>query len=252
MEIKEVEKLLSVSRSNIRYYEKEGLINPERKENNYRNYSEEDVAELKKILSLRKLGFSVEEISLMQKGEISLSQVALENISRLENEIKNLQGALTITKTLTTENESFATLNQDRLWNDITTAEEKGEKFADICKDYAMYEAGIFDGVWKNVFFHDFKKSRKKYGIPIAICILLVICIVRGIANTMLWGGSFWDGALYPFIIFAVCSVILFPIYILNKKGTKLSKAISSVLITLIPVLVVLYLLLLFINSLFS
>ena len=31
MEIKEVEKLLSVSRSNIRYYEKEGLINPERK-----------------------------------------------------------------------------------------------------------------------------------------------------------------------------------------------------------------------------
>ena len=68
MEIKEVEKLLSVSRSNIRFYEKVGLLNPARKENNYRNYNEEDIDALKKILVLRKLGFSVEEISEMQKG----------------------------------------------------------------------------------------------------------------------------------------------------------------------------------------
>ena len=48
MDIKEVEKRLSVSRANIRFYEKEGLISPQRKENNYRNYSEEDIAKLKK------------------------------------------------------------------------------------------------------------------------------------------------------------------------------------------------------------
>ena len=152
MEIKEVEKLLSVSRSNIRYYKKEGLINPERKENNYRDYSESDVATLKKILILRKLGFTVDEISSMQKGEISLSQVAIENILRLEKEINDLKGALTMTKNLSNENPTFETLDQERLWNDISTAEEKGQKFADICKDCLEYEGEIFDNVWKNVF----------------------------------------------------------------------------------------------------
>jgi len=89
MKIKELEEMLSVSRSNIRFYEKEGLLNPIRKENNYRNYSEQDITELKKILILRKLGFSVEEISAMQKGELSLPDAASQNIDRLEMEITN-------------------------------------------------------------------------------------------------------------------------------------------------------------------
>lgn len=136
MKIKEVENLLSVSRSNIRFYEKEGLLNPERKANNYREYSEEDIAVLKKILVLRKLGFSVEEISLMQKGELSLAEASYENISRLEKEIASLEGALKITKSLSTENTSFETLDQERLWNDIVQSENNGQRFVDICKDY--------------------------------------------------------------------------------------------------------------------
>lgn len=103
MKIKEVENLLSVSRSNIRFYEKEGLLSPEREKNNYRDYSEQDVITLKKILALRKLGFTVEEISSMQKGELSLTDAIYENISRLEKEITSLQGALEITKALSAE-----------------------------------------------------------------------------------------------------------------------------------------------------
>ena len=62
MKINEVEDLLNTPRANIRYYEKEGLINISRKENGYRNYSEEDIQRLKKIIILRKLGVSVEQI----------------------------------------------------------------------------------------------------------------------------------------------------------------------------------------------
>lgn len=254
MEIKEVEKLLSVSRSNIRYYEKEGLINPERKENNYRDYSESDVATLKKILILRKLGFTVDEISSMQKGEISLSQVATENILRLEKEINDLKGALNMTKNLSEENPSFETLDQERLWNDISTAEEKGQKFADICKDCLEYESEIFDNVWKNVFFHNFKKSRKNYGLPIAIAILVVICIVRGISSATLWNGSFLQGALYPIIIFAVASIILVPIFIISKKSPKAGAIISKILMTICLAIIAFFLLalvFLFIKSLF-
>ena len=42
MEIKEVETLLHVSRSSIRFYEKAGLLHPQRRDNKYRNYSSEE------------------------------------------------------------------------------------------------------------------------------------------------------------------------------------------------------------------
>ena len=48
MKIRQAEQLTGISGSNIRFYEKEGLIKPERGENNYREYSEEDVELLKK------------------------------------------------------------------------------------------------------------------------------------------------------------------------------------------------------------
>ena len=43
MTIKEVEILLDIPRATIRFYEKEGLVEPIREENGYRAYSEEDV-----------------------------------------------------------------------------------------------------------------------------------------------------------------------------------------------------------------
>ena len=49
MTIKETEKSTGLSRSNIRFYEKEGLIAPARTEGNgYRDYSEADIENIKK------------------------------------------------------------------------------------------------------------------------------------------------------------------------------------------------------------
>ena len=47
MTIKEVEQHLEVPRATVRFYEKEGLTNPQRGENGYREYSEEDVTRLR-------------------------------------------------------------------------------------------------------------------------------------------------------------------------------------------------------------
>ena len=49
MTIKEVEELSNMTRANIRFYEKEGLITPQRDSNGYRNYTEQDVDILKRI-----------------------------------------------------------------------------------------------------------------------------------------------------------------------------------------------------------
>ena len=41
--IREVEKLSGMTRADIRFYEAEGLLAPERHGNGYRNYSEDDL-----------------------------------------------------------------------------------------------------------------------------------------------------------------------------------------------------------------
>ena len=62
MTIKEVEKKLNITRANIRFYEKEGLLQPKRCDNEYRDYSEDDLKRLEKILLFRKCNISIENI----------------------------------------------------------------------------------------------------------------------------------------------------------------------------------------------
>ena len=49
MKIKQVEELVGITSKNIRFYEEQGLLTPERAENGYREYHEENIKTLKKI-----------------------------------------------------------------------------------------------------------------------------------------------------------------------------------------------------------
>ena len=53
MKINEVEQLVGVTKRNIRFYEKEGLLSPGRTDNGYRDYGDADVEALRKIKLLR-------------------------------------------------------------------------------------------------------------------------------------------------------------------------------------------------------
>lgn len=234
MDIREVEKLLSVSRANIRFYEKQGLINPQRKENNYRDYSNEDVLSLKKVIVLRKLGFPIKEITDMKNGDLSLSVAITDNIKRLEETIDELKGALEIVQQIEKEEVTFESLDQDTYWNKINAEEQNGKEFTEIWKDYLMFELDSFDFMWKWAFFHDFKASRQKHGVVIACGILLLICIVRGIGGKFIWHKSFWQVFLYPFAVAIVGTIIVLPLYILSKKVPKIASAIASIMFYII------------------
>ncbi|MFO3717801.1 MerR family transcriptional regulator [Anaerococcus sp. ENR1011] len=58
----EIQEKTGLTRKAIEYYEDKGLINPQRLENGYRNYSEKDLDLLNKISMYRKLGLSIGEI----------------------------------------------------------------------------------------------------------------------------------------------------------------------------------------------
>ena len=72
MTIKELETSLGMTRANIRFYEQEGFLTPERGANNYRIYSEEDVETLRKIKLLRQLGLPLDTIKPVSYTHLTL------------------------------------------------------------------------------------------------------------------------------------------------------------------------------------
>ena len=85
-------------------------------------------------------------------------------------------------------------------------------------KNYLTFESEQFDNMWKWTFFHDFKESRKKHGVIGAICILFLLCVIRGLSKKFIWQGSFWEGFLYPFVLFFAIFIISTILYVLMKK----------------------------------
>lgn len=94
MTIREVEEQTGLARSNVRFYEKEKLIFPSRNQNNgYRDYSGEDVDNIRKIAYLRTLGISIEDIRGIIAGEHSLYDVVDRQSKALDGQFAELKQA---------------------------------------------------------------------------------------------------------------------------------------------------------------
>ena len=79
LRINEAEKLVGVTKRNIRYYETEGLLSPGRETGNgYRDYTQADVDALRRIKLLRKLDLPLEEIG---SGEELAMQSPIHDLS---------------------------------------------------------------------------------------------------------------------------------------------------------------------------
>ncbi len=132
MKVNELEKSLNISRANIRFYEKEGLLKPVRKENNYRDYSEEEVALLKKIVIYRKLGISIGDIKSIFDGALSLDSAINQNINSINNEIAELTIAAKFCDEILKKNVTNETFDTEYYWNEISNLEISGNKFNDF------------------------------------------------------------------------------------------------------------------------
>jgi len=113
MTIKEVEQKTGLGRSNIRFYEKEKLINPSKNSSNgYKDYSQEDVNKIKKVAYLRTLGISVESIRSVISNEISLYEVVKCQSVKLEEQITELKNSKKMCdKMLQSDTLNFEVLN---------------------------------------------------------------------------------------------------------------------------------------------
>lgn len=94
MTIKEVEHLTGMPRASIRFYEAEGLFQPQREKNGYRIYTQEHVDALLRIRLLRTLDVSVEELRELASGRIALPDCLRKHMAQLEEaQVKSVRSA---------------------------------------------------------------------------------------------------------------------------------------------------------------
>lgn len=162
MKIYQVEELVGITKKNIRFYEDQKLLCPKRNpQNDYREYSLEDVRQLEKIKLLRKLSVPIEEIRLIEVGKLSLTQSMNQQIERIEKEEQSAQVMKELCARLRDETADLKTLNASFYLSEMEKMENQGTKFVDIQKE-------------------DINRRKKSGAVTAAgvFCLILIICFI--------------------------------------------------------------------------
>lgn len=125
-------KLANVTERTIRYYDKIGLLKPSFvMENGYRQYTQSDLLKLQKILSLKHLGFSLEEIFPMILKEQNLKESFTMQVDLLNSQILYLQGIRDSMENL------LRNVDENNInWNQIISLIQMSNIDTDVVKQY--------------------------------------------------------------------------------------------------------------------
>ena len=166
MKINEVEALVGVTRRNIRFYEKEGLLTPTRNsQNGYRDYGEVEVAELKRIKLLRKLGVPLDEIRRLQNENATVADGMRRHLISLEREQKNLEQSMVFCQRMKDQEVKLSDLDAEIWLKEMESMERAGTTF-------------------QNKQRGDFKVKRY---VPATVASVVMILLMAGVIALMLW-----------------------------------------------------------------
>ena len=245
MKINEVEKELNIPKATIRFYEKENLLQPKRNDNSYREYSEEDIELLKKIVVLRKIGISIEDVKLLLSSGFNLQDVLFKNMESLNKQIEEIEGALKMCELMQKRQECIDTFDVNYYWEAIHTEELKGNKFFEIINDVIDFE--------KKVIGDEFglldDNGNFKYSLTKSIIIAFCLCVCCGILWFIMDGEieALIEGFLFPFVCILISSVLGLPVYFVEKKNKKVADFIKKLGMALGVVFLVVIIILMFV-----
>lgn len=116
MKIGEAAKLTGLGIETIRFYEREGLIKPEKLSSGYRTYTDDLILKMKFIIQAKSLGFSLKEtkelLSLHANTKSKCSSVrkkAQSKVNEIEQKLDQLKSMRTVLKKLIKTCESEGT-----------------------------------------------------------------------------------------------------------------------------------------------
>lgn len=166
MKINEVESAVGVTRRNIRFYEKEGLLSPGRNsQNGYREYGAAEVETLKRIKLLRKLGVPLDEIRRMQAGEGTVADGIRRHLITLEREQQDLEQAVQLCQRLKEAQVRLSALDAGLWLEEMEEMEQKGTTF-------------------QNKQRGDVRVRRY---VPPALAAVVMILLMAGVIALMVW-----------------------------------------------------------------
>ena len=225
MTIKDVEKKLNISRANIRFYEKEGLLKPKRNnDNEYRDYSDDDINRLEKILLFRKCNVSIENIRLIFNGEKSIDEVFKEQVLVIENEVKQLEGAKVLCEKLAQEKSSVDKIDTDKYFNMMKNEEDKGNRFYNIAEDYVLATEKLYQSIIENKKFKGGDKMKRSVRIGVYVVSFILTVLVFGLFDYIFNKSIDWEYAIIFTAIVTSADLIFVKRYIENKSGKKFTK----------------------------
>lgn len=176
MRISEAAELAGLKVSNVRFYERKGLLTPAREaDSKYRDYSQEDVQRMKQILLYRKMGVSIDTIYLLLNGKAEMKDILLRQKQELEMQMENLQGAIELCGMVLQEEQ----LNEEKLnhyLNYVHREEDKGMHFAEaaeLIEDITEFTiSGVFH--WDSLIIRIFRRPWLAGVISVSFWILCI------------------------------------------------------------------------------
>ena len=187
MKIKFVEELVGITRKNIRFYEEQGLINPRRAENGYREYEEADVHRLMQVKLLRKLGVPIEDIRRVFDGKTSLCDCLEHHQDELERQKEGLTKMQTVSDQIIASRVSLENLATESYLDQIEQMEKEGMDFMDVGKK-------------------DIRKE-KRLGAIIAGILMILLMLVP--AAAIIWATKVEQVPIFVILVFTVVPIVL-------------------------------------------
>lgn len=207
LKINEVESLVGITKKNIRFYEEKGLLSPSRNsENGYRDYGEAEVAVLRRIKLMRKLGVPIDEIRRMQEGTQTVGDGMRRHLITLERERQNLEESVRLCELLKERTEPLNDLDAGSVLAELEKLEQAGATFPNKQR----------------------QDVRIRYVAPIVVSVVLV-ALMAATAGLMLWAFSLAPEESPPLAVVIVLValpllVIAGVLYALFQRITEIGK----------------------------
>ncbi len=220
MRISEVANLTGLNVSNVRFYERKGLLTPVREEESkYRDYTEEDVKRIKQILLYRKMGVSVDSIYLILNGQVDEREVLLRQRNELQEQIESLKGACELCSLILQE-EQITDEKLDKYLSYVHEEEAKGKQFARV--EELLEE--ITDFTWTTLFQWDpmniwlFQRPKTARLLSLAFWICIIAVPMIHLINVFMGNEDLQFGLLTVYAMIIVMYEIGFTRY---RKARK-------------------------------
>ncbi len=188
MRIGEIAEKTGLSISNIRFYEKKGLIGPEREqESKYRNYTEADLERLKRIILFRKMDLPVEVIGKILEGEVSAKEALEQQLAELMIKQQALQSTIDLCSKVVSDR-AFAEIDTEYYLNYVKEEEANGkvfQKIDDFLDDFSDFtNFDLLAG--RNIFWWLLPGTWQNRVVMACWCLLLMACPVIAIAEDLI------------------------------------------------------------------